>query len=92
VTTSGTPAFSGTTVVFTATVTAVAPGAGIPSGTVQFRVDGVNVGAAATLNSSGQAAYATTTLSVGTHTITAVFSGDANFNASTSAGIRQRIR
>jgi hypothetical protein len=30
----------------------VAPGAGTPAGTVQFRVDGVAVGAPAALNSS----------------------------------------
>ncbi len=44
VTTSGTPANAGTTVIFRATVSAVAPGAGVPTGTVQFRIDGANVG------------------------------------------------
>jgi hypothetical protein len=92
VTTSGTPANAGTTVVFTATVTAVAPGLGIPTGTVQFRIDGVNVGAPLSLNSSGQAAYATNTLAVGLHTASAVYSGDAGFSASTSANRSQRIR
>ena len=91
VTTSLTPAPRNTTVVFTATVSAVAPGAGIPTGTVQFRIDGVDVGAPAAVNASGQAAFATSTISVGRHTISAVYAGDASFNASTSAGIAQRI-
>jgi len=92
VTSSGSPANVGTTVVFTATVSAVAPGVGIPTGTVQFRIDGANVGGLLTLNSSRQAAYATNTLTVGRHNVSAVYSGDAGFNASTSASFRQRIR
>jgi hypothetical protein len=92
VTSSGTPAAVGTTTVFTATVTAVAPGAGTPAGTVQFVIDGVDVGTPATLNSSGQAAYGTSTLVVGAHTVSARYLGDGNFTASTSRGITQRIR
>ena len=91
VTTSGTPAPRNTTVVFTATVTAVAPGVGIPAGTVQFRDGGVNMGSPVALNSSGQAAFPTSTLSVGLHQISAVYSGDGNFNTSTSANRSQRI-
>ena len=79
-------------VVFTATVTAVAPGTGTPAGTVQFRIDGANVGAPTTLNSSGQAAYPISTLAIGAHTVTAVYGGDTGYNASTSAAITQRIR
>ena len=82
----------GLNVVFTATVTARAPGAGIPTGTVQFGIDGVSSGPALSLNSSGQAAYAISTLSVGRHTISAVYTGSGNFNTSTSGNITQRIR
>jgi hypothetical protein len=89
---SGSPATRGTTVVFTATVTARAPGTGIPAGTVQFRIDGVNSGPALTVNPSGQAAYATSTLSVGRHTVSAVYAGNGSFLTSTSANIAQRIR
>jgi hypothetical protein len=92
VTTSGSPAARGATVVLTATLAAVLPGAGVPSGTVQFRLDGVAVGAPAALNSSGQAAFATSSLTVGRHTVAAAYSGDGNFNASTSGNITQRIR
>jgi hypothetical protein len=91
VTTSGSPALRGTTVIFTATVSAVAPGVGTPTGTVQFRIDGVNVGSPLALNSSRQAAYSTSTLTVGLHTVSAVYSGDSGFNASTSANRNQRI-
>ena len=92
VTTSGSPAAVGTTVLFSASVTAVAPGSGIPTGTVQFRVDGVNVGAPVTVDPSGHAAFATNTIPIGRHNVSAVYSGDAGFNASTSALITQRIR
>jgi FtsP/CotA-like multicopper oxidase with cupredoxin domain len=91
VTSSGT-ATRGTTVVFTATVTAVAPGTGTPAGTIQFRIDGVNTGSPAALNPSGQAAYATSTLPVGRHTVSALYTGDTGFNTSTSTTITQRIR
>jgi FtsP/CotA-like multicopper oxidase with cupredoxin domain len=92
VTTSGTPARPGATVTFTATVGAVAPGVGIPTGTVQFVIDGVNAGGPLALNSSGQAAFSISTLALGLHRVSAVYVGDAGFNASTSANINQRIR
>lgn len=92
VTSSGTPANRGTTVVFTATVTAVAPGSGTPAGNVQFRIDGVNVGVPVPLNHSGQAAYATRALPVGKHSVSALYSGSVSFNASSSTVITQRIQ
>ena len=91
VTTSGTPAAQGTTVILTATVTAVVPGVGVPTGSVQFVIDGNNVGPVLALNTSGQTAYASATIPVGRHTVSAVYTGDANFNASTSNNITQRI-
>ena len=89
---SGTPATRGTTGVFTVTVTARAPGAGTPTGTVQLKIDGANVGSPIALNPSGQAAYATSTLSVGSHSVSSVYIGDGNFTGSTSGTITQRIR
>jgi FtsP/CotA-like multicopper oxidase with cupredoxin domain len=91
VTSSGSPAAAGSTVVFTATVTAVAPGTGTPTGTVQFTGDGVDVGAPAVLNASGQAAFALDTLTVGAHTVSARYPGDAGFAASASGTLTQRI-
>ena len=88
---SGSPVVRNTTVVFIATVTARGSGTGTPTGTVQFRIDGVNTGATVSLNASGQATYSTSTLSVGRHTISAVYAGNGSFNASTSGNITQRI-
>jgi hypothetical protein len=90
VTTSGTPVARNTVVTFTATVSAVAPGTGTPTGTVQFSIDGVAVGAPAAL-SGGLATYSTSTLTVGRHRVSAAYVGDAGFNASTSGAITQRV-
>ena len=43
-------------------------------GTVQFKVDGVNVGTPKSVNAAGEASFTSSTLSTGSHTITAVFS------------------
>ena len=74
------PSAYGQTVTFTATVT---PGSGSfdNGGTVQFAVDGSAVGAAAAI-STGKATMNDSALSIGTHTITAVYSGDSNFGTS----------
>jgi len=56
---------------------------GTPTGTVSF-YDGATLLNTATL-SVGSASYATTSLSVGVHSLTATYSGDANFTGSTSS-------
>jgi len=84
------PSSSGQSVSFTATVLPVAPGAGIPTGGVTFK-DGSTTLGTMTLNSSGQATFTTTTLVLGTHSITAAYSGDANFIASGSAAVSQQV-
>jgi hypothetical protein len=71
----------GTVVTFTAAVTAVAPGAGTPTGTVTFYFDGVKQGTVA-LSAAGKAAYPSAALTVGSHAVTAVYNGDGNFLAS----------
>jgi hypothetical protein len=78
------PSSFGQVVTFTATVTPVAPGAGTPGGTVQFRDNGVDLGAPVTL-ADGCASFTTSSLTTGTHNINAVYSGDANFIASNGA-------
>ncbi len=75
-------------VVFTATVSGAF---GTPTGTVQFRSDGNNIGSPATL-SGGVATLSYSGLSVGTHTITAVYSGNATYNGSTSNNLTQTVR
>jgi len=73
------PSTSGQSVTFTATVTAAA---GTPTGTVTFS-DGSTVLGTGSL-SSGKATYTTKLLSVGSHPITASYSGDTNNDVSTS--------
>ncbi|MEI8080808.1 MAG: MBG domain-containing protein, partial [Actinomycetes bacterium] len=43
-------------------------------GTVQFKVDGVNAGTPKAVNAAGEASFTSSSLSTGSHTITAVFS------------------
>jgi hypothetical protein len=66
-------------VTFTATVTA---SAGTPTGSVQFKDNGSDLGPAVALNGSGVATISTSSLTVGTHTITAEYSGATGFEAS----------
>src|SRR5207244_4328568 len=89
-TSSVNPSVFGQSVMFTATVSAVAPGAGTPTGTVQFRDGAANLGSPVTLT-GGSASFSTSALSVGGHSITAVYSGDTNFNTSTSAVLTQTV-
>lgn len=75
----------GTAVAFTATV-APATGSSIPTGTVTFS-DGTQPLGKAALNSSGVAAYTTTSLSAGTHSVIASYGGDAGDTVSASTAI-----
>jgi hypothetical protein len=73
----------GQPVVLTATISPLAPGSGIPTGTVSF-VDGDGILALnIQVKGVGQATFLTQTLAVGTHTITATYNGDTNFQPST---------
>src|SRR5439155_938746 len=72
-----------------ATVSAVAPAVGVPTGTVTFR-DGATVLATATLV-NGSASISISTLAVGTHPLTAAYGGNATFAASTSAVVNQVV-
>ncbi|MDX3853667.1 Ig-like domain-containing protein, partial [Streptomyces sp. AK02-01A] len=76
------PSVFGQTKILTATVTAVAPGSGTPTGTVSF-FDGATLLGSGSL-SGGVATLSVSTLSVGVHSLTAVYSGNVSFNASTS--------
>jgi hypothetical protein len=85
------PSQVGQPVTFTATVTANAPGSGTPSGTVTFK-DKNNVMATVSLNSSGTASFTTSTLSQGTHNISATYTGDSNFLTSVSNTVNQTVK
>ncbi len=71
------PSASGQNVLFAA---GFAGGGVSPSGTATFRDNGVLL-ATVPLNSTGAATYATTALSVGTHTISVSYAGDNNYSA-----------
>ena len=75
---SGNPSLPGQAVTFSVSLSAVAPGAGTPTGTVQFEIDGAAAGAPVSL-SGGTASYTTTNLAHGSHTVAAEYAGDANF-------------
>ena len=87
-TTSINPAFVTQSVTFTATVVPV--GLGTPTQTVTFYDGAANISPAEPLT-AGVATFTTATLTSGLHNITAVYSGDANFTASTSAILAQYI-
>jgi hypothetical protein len=78
---SADPSDVGQTVTFTATVAPASPGSGAPSGMVTFQ-EGSNVLAQVPLSSNGTASFATSGLSAGDHTITAVYVSDTVFAAS----------
>jgi hypothetical protein len=80
----------GQPVTLTASVAPVAPGAGTPTGTVQFLDGGNALGAPVSLT-NGSAALTTSNIGGGTHSITAVYSGDNNFNTSTSPAVTQTV-
>ncbi len=77
------PSPPGAAVRFTATVSPVAPGAGVPSGTVQFKVNGAALGAPVTLVDGAATSPDFANLSPGTYRISAVYSGEPRFVAST---------
>jgi hypothetical protein len=78
------PVGTGVPVTFTATVSPVAPGAGTRTGTVTFNRNGVPVCSNVPINVSGQATCTITFTIAGNYNITAVYSGDTNFTASTA--------
>ena len=89
--TSLNPSTAGTSVTFTATVTATAP-----TGTVNFKDGASSITGCSAISITGSgnvrtAQCATSALAVGTHSITAVYSGDANNAGSTSSALSQVV-
>jgi sugar lactone lactonase YvrE len=84
------PSQYGQTAVTATVVTTV--GAATPAGTVQFKADGNPVGSAVTLNGSGTATFTFSALSLGSHTLSAVYTpGSSDFTGSTAAGISNTV-
>lgn len=79
------PSTAGQEVTFTATISNSAA-----TGTVQFKAGGINIGVPQSVI-SGVATLAYSGLIGGTHSITAVYSGDTTYDTSTSPGISQVV-
>jgi sugar lactone lactonase YvrE len=80
-------ALSGNTVSFTVTVAST--GVGIPTGTVTFTTGSTTLGSAQLAPAAGgsfTASLATTALPTGSDLVTAAYSGDANYVASSTSG------
>jgi hypothetical protein len=81
------PAFLSNAVTITATIPSLA---GAPTGTVGFYDGETQLGSSALNN--GTAVLATSALTMGTHAITAVYSGDANYKSSRSLVMMETIQ
>jgi uncharacterized repeat protein (TIGR01451 family) len=78
------PVGHGEAATLTATVAAVAPGGGVPAGTVSFSDGGAALGTA-TLDGAGRATFTTRALAIGAHALTATYAGGARHLGATSA-------
>ena len=81
-----TPINEGQNATFTATVSP-----STATGTIQFKVDGSNVGSPVTVTGGSATSAPVSGLTAGNHTVTAVYSGDTNYLTSTSAGVTQVV-
>ncbi len=84
------PAPLGSPVLLTATVAPAAISSSIPTGTVTFLDGTMTIGSSA-INTAGIATFTTSVLASGAHTLTAAYSGDTNFAASTSSVLTETI-
>ena len=87
-TSNNNPAYLGTPVILTATVTSTTTGT--PSGTVTI-LDGTTQIASGALNASGVFTFTTSTLALGTHSLTASYAASTNFTASTSTALSEVV-
>jgi trimeric autotransporter adhesin len=83
---STTPVPPGTSVTLTANVSA-SVSSSKPTGTVNFVSNGTTLATAVVNNSTGVASVTTSTLPAGTYAVTAFYSGDSGFAASSSGSI-----
>ena len=77
-------------VTLTATVSS-AVGGGVPTGTVTF-LEGATTLGTGTLDGSGVATLAISSLTAGAHSITARYAGDSNYFAASSTAINQNVQ
>lgn len=83
------PVYLGQPVVFQVGVAGIPTSSSVPTGTIQI-LDGITFLGTAVL-SDGKATFSTSTLSLGSHAITAVYSGDSNFGSSTSPVVTEVV-
>src|SRR5262249_7664405 len=90
--TSASTALTGNSVTFTASVATADGGSSpIPTGYVNF-FDGSSYLGASPLDASGQTTFTTATLSVGTHSIHAIYSESTDFAQSVSASLTEVVQ
>ncbi len=82
------PSIGGQSVTFTASV--VGLGVNTPTGFVNFLDNGTQIGSVL-LNESAQAMFATSTLTIGVHPITAQYIGDSTYAPSKSTAVSQVV-
>jgi hypothetical protein len=85
------PSAPGQPVTFTASVRPTSPGSGTPTGIVTFK-DGTRVLGKGTVDATAHATLSTTSLALGNHAITVIYSGDGSFNGSTSMAYGQQVK
>jgi YVTN family beta-propeller protein len=80
-TSSPNPSGQGEPVVIRVEASAVAPGAGLPEGSIELFANGAALGVAPLVEVDGRAVatFSTTSLAAGTHVLTASYAGDAHF-------------
>jgi Bacterial Ig-like domain (group 3) len=83
------PSNHGQAVTFTATITPAFGGA--VTGTVNFK-DGSTIIGTGTVNAARKATFTTSTLTVGTHSITAVYPASTNLKSSFSTAVHQVVK
>jgi hypothetical protein len=87
---SANPSVYGQVVKFSAAVTPAGGGGGIPSGTLMFN-DGNSLLGTVSLDNAGKAAISVGSLGIGSHSITASYSGSTGYLASASGAFSQIV-
>jgi hypothetical protein len=84
------PSIVGQNVTFTASVSVVGGITGKPTGSVSFTVD--NSAPTVVKLTDGDCSFSTNSLTAGTHSISAKYSGDSSFNGSSSSPLSQTVK
>jgi hypothetical protein len=85
------PSIHGQAITFTATVSVIAPGAGTPTGTVEFFDGATSLGTGVLAGTSATLTTSVLSASASPHSVTAKYLGDGNFNDSTSSALSQVV-